>query len=429
MKKFIALVLAIVLVLGVCACGKEETPQGLRAGFGRKGILPSIESVRMGGSDSANRMSEGFLDEISATCVAIADGDETILLYTIDLIVVSKEVYDAQTAITEATGIPAENIILNTTHTHNSVSIRTDWVGKAEYLEKFNKALADAAVEAIADLSPAELYYGSTETDLAFVRLYTLENGNTYGLNHGSLEGTKIKDHIYEANDEMQVVKFTRAAEDKKDIVLMNLGAHATANSNTQKNPTVCKLLSGDWPAAARTYVEENSDSLCAVFEGGAGDQVPNSQVPGRSKVDIKYPEYGNAIGEFCVNVLNAEMTKAEGTGIELVQRSYTGKAINGGEKSMDLQALDVHGVSFVFAPYEMFGASAKQIQEGSPYGMTFVSTCSENSQGYHMGYIPIPINYEVGAYESQETMFAKGTAEELVAEFVDMLTNMKNGG
>lgn len=425
MRKFISILLTLCVILGLCACGgngkggANEKAEGLQVGFGRKPIMPDTTGVLLGGMESDKRYSTGYLDELSVTCIAISEGEETILLYTCDLIVVSQEVYDAKESITEATGISGDNIILNATHTHSGVSIRTKWNGVDQYKVKFKQAAADAAVEALADRSAAEMCYGSTETDLVYVRHYLCENGTTYGNRHGSLTNTSLKEHLYDADDELQVIKFTRAAEDKKDVVLMNLGAHSTIVSSTQTT-----LLSADWPGVARSYVEANSDSLCAVFEAAAGDQIPFSKIIGLCPVGNKTPDYGNAIGAFCVGVLDGEMTKAEGTGFDLVQRVHE-------IYSMELHAMTIHGVSFIFAPYEMFGASGRQIKDSSPYDMTFVITCSENSIGYHRGYIPTPIAFEGDElfYEAQVTKYPMGTAEALVKTYIDILTEMKNAG
>lgn len=426
MKKFISILLTLCVILGLCACGgngeggANETAEGLQVGFGRKSIMPDTTGVLLGGMESDKRYSTGYLDELSITCIAISEGEETILLYTCDLIVVSAEVYEAKASITAATGISDDNIILNATHTHSGVSIRSSWGGVDQYKVKFNQAAADAAVEALADLSAAEMSYGSTETDLVYVRHYLCEDGTTYGNRHGSLANTTLKEHLYDADDELQVIKFTRAAEDKKDVVLMNLGAHSTIVSSTQTT-----LLSADWPGVARSYVEANSDSLCAVFEAAAGDQIPFSKIVGLCPVGNKTPDYGNAIGAFCVGVLDGEMTKAEGTGINLVQRVYESN------RSMELHAMTIHGVSFIFAPYEMFGASGRQIKDNSPYDMTFVITCSENSLGYHRGYMPTPVAFEGTElfYEAQVTKYPMGTAEDLVKTYIDILTEMENAG
>ena len=486
MKKLICFLLVMVMVLGLCACGAaEETVAtteakedltGLRVGFGRASIVPDIIGVEIAGGDASARISTGYLDEVAATCIAISEGDETILLYTIDFITVDQNVYNAQKYISEATGIPEFNILLNTTHTHSGVSIRSKWTGDAAYRQKYQEAAVQAAKDAIADQSAATMFYGSTMTEkMVFVRHYLMNDGTTYGNGHGST-ASGYKSHAYDADGELQVIKFARAAEDKKDIVLMNLGAHATI-----MNGVDAKMISADWPGAARQYVEENSDSLCAVFEAAAGDQIPNSKIPGEARFPNKHPEFGYEIGRYCVEVISGEMTQATGTGINLKVTNYTQKTMKEGlddpelfakaseinalkdqygsshdkvkakvneygfpsvyeatglvsrsgypeTYTMELHYMDIDGVSFIFAPFEMFGVTGREIKDNSPYDMTFVITCSENATGNHMGYIPHEYACEESFYEYDVTKFARGTAEDLAVKYVELLTELKNG-
>ena len=479
MRKIIAFVLAALMIFGLCACGGEgatdgKKDEGLQVGFGRESIVPDITGVEIAGGDASARLSDGYRDEVAATCIAIREGDQTILLYTLDFIVVDKNVYAAQPAIAEATGVPEENILLNCTHTHSGVSIRSNWPGVESYRNLYQESAVRAAQNAIADLSPAVMYYGSTMTEnMVFVRHYLMENGTTYGNGHGTTANTSIKEHLYPSDGELQVIKFARAAEDKKDVILMNLGAHAT-----MMNAIAPNTISADWPYNARTYVEENSDSLCAVFEAAAGDQIPNSNIKEIAPYGNKYPEFGNKIGEYCLGVMNGEMTQAPGTGIQLKVHNYTAKSMKEGMEdaerfaqakeiqslvaqlgsshndvkalvskygfpsvyeatglvsrasypetySMDLHLMTIDGVSFIFAPFEMFGVTGRDIKDNSPYDMTFVITCSENAGG-HMGYLPHEYGCEEGFYEYDVTKFARGTAEDLAVTYVELLTEMK---
>ncbi len=477
MKKIVSLFLVAVLVIGLCACGNSGSAKGLQVGFGRKSILPDKLGVQIGGGDSSARLSDGYLDEVSATCIAIKEGDQTILVYTIDFLTVTEHVYAAQADIAAATGIPEENIILNTTHTHSSVSISTNWDGVDAYRAKYRAATVSAAKQALEDLSPATLYYGSTQTEsMVFVRHYLMNDGTTFGHGHGSAE-SGYKEHLYPADEELQVIKFAREAEDKKDIVLMNLGAHATINSASYNAPNT---LSADWPANARTYVEQNTDSLCAVFEAAAGDQIPDSNIKTLAPYANQYPAFGNKIGEYCVSVLNGEMKKGEGSNLNLKIHTYTAASMKEGIEditklsqakelaamvaelggynrpevtakvaefgfagyldaaglinrsnypetfSMELHLLTVDGISLIFAPFEMFGATSREIKSTSPYDMTFIVTCSENKLGYHMSYMPNEYGCEEGFYEYNVAKFARGTAEDLAKTYVALLTEMK---
>ena len=485
MKRIICILMAAVLVLGLCACSggeksvKGKDYKGLQVGFGRENILPDIVGVEIAGGDASARLSTGYRDEVAATCIAIKEGDQTILLYTVDLIVIDKHAYAAQADIAEATGIPEENIILNATHTHSGVSIRSSWDnnGHEAYRAKYRASCVTAAEQALADLSPATMYYGSAMTEsMVFVRHYLMNDGTTYGNGHGST-ASGYKEHLYEADGETQLIKFVREAEDKKDVVLVNLGAHATMMNAIDAN-----MISGDWPYVARTYVEENSDSLCAVFEAAAGDQIPNSNMKELAPYGNKYPEFGNKLGEYCLEIMNGEMTKAEGSGINVKVHNYTAPTMKEGLEdaerfaqakeiqglvsqlgsshvdvkaavakygfpsvyeatglvsranypdtySMELHLMTIDGVSFIFAPFEMFGVTGRAIKDTSPYDMTFVITCSENATGYHMGYMPHEYACEESFYEYDVTKFARGTAEDLAVTYVELLTEMKNAG
>ena len=89
---------------------------------------------------------------------------------------------------------------------------------------------------------------------------------------------------------------------------------------------------------------------------------------------------------------------------------------------------MSVGGISFIFAPYEMFSDNGQYIVDNSPYGMTFVVTVSETPSG-HMGYIPSLYGCENSFYEYDVTKFVTGTGEDVAKTYVEMLTELKNAG
>ena len=140
MKKLLSLILTLALVLGLCACSSsgntettgetEETTlateptgkimEGLQAGFSRKSIMPKQLGVQIAGGDASARLSDGALDEVATTCVAIAQDSDIYLIFTMDFMVLNKGCVEAiKPVIAEATGVPEERILLNCTHTHN----------------------------------------------------------------------------------------------------------------------------------------------------------------------------------------------------------------------------------------------------------------------------------------------------------------------
>ena len=435
----------------------------LEIGYGREDITPDYP-VNLAGS-AANRVSEGVLDRLYITCIAVRYATETFLIATMDFVGAYEEYSaPARTAIAEAIGLPEDRVILNATHTHSSVAIRNEnGVGIRQYRTEFYARAVEAAKAAIADLSPSEVSYGSTMTKgMAWVRHYKIADGTFAGANYGSFK-PGIVGHANDPDPEMQVIRFHR--EEKKDIILMNFPAHATMNSHT-------KLISADFPSPARDYVARETGALVAYFIAGAGDQVPSSRVP-EECFSKDYQVYGAEVGRLALSCLQ-NPTKLDSTKLLYNKRTFVGQSNKtdldkadqalavqkiweqvGGRgtpegktaakehgfssvyavtallnrmkfedtRSLELKTLAIGDLAIVFASYEMFGDSAQRIKKGSPYGLTFLVSCSQN----HDGYLPSELGWKLRCYEAQITRYAPGTAEKLAAEYVDMLKEMKN--
>ena len=465
MKRVLAICLILSMILAFAACGKEES-ESLQAGFGRASIMPKT-SVPLAGGDWTKRYSTGEMDDLSITCVALRQQEQTILLCSMDLITATDNFVDpAKAAISKATGVPQENILMNATHTHSAPAIRNDFDGVVEYRELFFKAAVQATTDAIADLASTEIYYGSTMTEgMAFVRHYLLSDGSYAGSNFGNFENGEILGHSTEADGEMQLIRLSR--KDKKDILLMSFPAHATFNGGSAQTK-----LSADFPGITRAYVEEHADVLAAYFIGAAGDQISRSSIEGEGRFEKdQYRQYGEALGKYAVDALG-NLRKMENTGMVLSAVTFTGKSNkekvekfleaksvvavareygvsapetvaaareNGfssyyeanavknrvsapATRSMELRVMKLGNLGFVFAPYEMFSTQGMYIKEKANCDMTFIVTNSEGD----MGYMPSRKGIEIGSYEACVTDFEPGTAEILAEEFVKLLDAVK---
>lgn len=473
MKKILSLILNCVLLLGLCACaggneGSSSKKEGLQIGFARVDATPD-HPVNLSGGDSKNRISTGYRDPITVTCIAMGTGEDTFLIYTLDYITTQGGSYiaNAESAISAATGIPGDRIIMNCTHNHSGPAIGYDYDSIPAYREQFNDAAVKAAKEAIADMASAEVSSGTCDTEgTAFVRHYEMGNGTFAGSNYGSFSGA-IKGHAYEGDDHVQVVRFARSAGGKKDIILISNPSHATAVNAT--DPT---LLSGDIAYSTRDYVEKNTGCHVAYFIGAAGDQIPTSRIASE-KLPDDYLAYGERLGKQVVALLSDLSPNTAGP-IVLKTQSFTGNTIKEGldrladaqkvipvirqygnsavqtkaavsqygfsspyqvsaiiarstradTQTMTLNAMSIGDLALIFAPYEMFSENGKFIKEHSPYGMTFVISCSEG----HQGYLPSVNGFRVGCYETHVTTYERGTAETLADTYIDMLNTLKNG-
>jgi len=474
MKKLISLILAAVMLLSLCACapvGSEggSAAKGLQAGFGREKIMPADGKIGLSGYGNADtRISSGFLDYLYATCLALKDeADAKVLLFHLDIIITTEEVVEqGRIAVSEATGVPQENIYFAATHTHSAPGTEYDIPGIEAYKNLLYMQCATAAESAIADLSPAEMSMGSKELEnMNFVRHYIQENGAYVGSNFGDYSASPIKDYATEGDHELQLLKFTRAAEDKKDIVMMNWNAHPCLTDGSGSGTN----LSADFIGSCRAYVEEQVDCSFIYFTGAAGNQNTYSHIEADDN-GLDYKGYGEALGNAMIEVLESMTPVASGTiktttltyeaeinkeGVDRLEQaqevvdlwhsadrtasdelaeqygfgstyhcnSIVKRAAMTGTTSMELNAVSVGGFSWINAPYEMFSGSSLSIKEQTPFDMTFIITCS----GPYVGYIPTSDAYEYdhGCYESQTSTIPQGTAEILVEKYVSMLEQL----
>ena len=472
MKKYIALILAFVLILSLCACapseGSKEEAKGLQAGFARESIMPPSGKIALAGYGGAeNRISNSFLDTLYATCVALSDGTTTILLYHLDLIYTPVDMAKAgQAVISEATGIPEDHILFASTHTHSAPAInkKSTAAGIEAYEMFWQEQCIKAANAAIADLSPAEMSVGRTQLEgMNFVRHYIQESGAYVGSNFGDWNASPLVKHADVGDPEMQILKLARAAEDKKDILLMNWAAHPCLTDESGAGTN----LSADYIATCRNYVEAQTDSLFAFYLGAAGNQNTFSKITEEDN-GLGYKAYGEKLGQAMVEQLDKltpvsdgpiqtsvftyespinkehcdkvdlakevqqkekdadraaanELAKSYGFSSTYHCNSVVTRSELEGTTAIEIHAVSIGGFSWVNAPYEMWAASCLSIKEQTPFDMTFVISCS----GPHVGYIPTKDAYAYGCYESHTSKLSPGTAEALVDQYVTMLNEL----
>ena len=455
---------------------------GLKVGFAREDITPNYKVLLVGTSP---RVSQSAKDGIFLTCVALQEGKETYLIYTADFIKAdsSRYVANAKSAVSQATGVPVGNITISATHTHSSVGIAQDhWTFETEndgdgnlarFRDDFNAAAVRTAQSAIADLTKVDAAHAGAVTgkkDVAFVRHYTTWLGVDYS-NDGGYDNSSYRKHASDADNQIQLVQFERTG-DKKDVVLMSVPAHATLNERSEE-------LSADFPYYARTYVEQNTNSLVAYFIGAAGDQVPRSKLTdSRLKSTLGVSNntdaaiYGQKLGGYAVEALNSGLTQLRSTAVKITPAVFEGKigtdhfdSINtakslvqsydrgetvssdfksagfagiydarwtvyrkeysdayGQGMDMNIKTMAVGDLGFIFAPYEMAGVNGKQIKDGSPYATTFIATCSDDS----VSYVASQDAFDHESYEAQCTWFASGSGELLAKRFVEVLEQQK---
>ncbi len=183
MHRFGFLLVAAVSLAAVSASAEAADEKPFLAGAATSNITPWLGDGLVGNFGTPPP-AKYVHDELHARCFVLDDGATRIALVVIDNIYVSREVLDeAKRLVTEATGLPADRMLMSGTHTHSSVSAR--WPnplqpGKefTEYQRFVAHRIADGVRCAIYNLQPARIAWGTADLPgQVFCRRWLLKPG------------------------------------------------------------------------------------------------------------------------------------------------------------------------------------------------------------------------------------------------------------
>ena len=471
MKRMLSLILIACMMLALVACGSSQSsapaetqPKDtrFRVGYARANITPSSPVGLTCYGNTSERIHKTVLDYLYLTCVAITDAeDNTIILMSIDLTGMANVAANSVRAeVSDATGVPKENITISGTHTHSG----PDFGSVSTHV---NKIVGDLALEAIADQSYADMYIGDSNTvNLNFVRHYVMDDGSVVGDNHGDPTGKEYTGHVSEADSQLQLIQFKRE-DGKKDVIMANWQAHASITGGSTKYD-----MSADFVGAFRDCMEKELDCQFVYYQGAAGNLNATSRIGGECANTTNpknYRVHGELLTGHAKEAL-ADMTLLDPGLIKVHTEDYIaecqhadGELVNyaslviayyqqghtaaetqiyamqygiasyyhavaisnrgglGATDNIPITTIQMGNVGLATIPGELFDTCGMYIKENSPYDMTFV-------MGYCNGavsYLPTAEAYEYGCYEADIGKFVPGTAEALAERHVELLNEL----
>ena len=418
-KRIVSFSLLLVLLLGLFSgCGSEPASNSdplagkFSVGYSKVDITPS-EPVRLAGfSSSEERNSTGVLDPIYATCVAFTDeAGTTVLMFGLDMLNTAETAAeDIRDRITEVFDIPRDNIVFSATHTHSSMSPKTTGIPG----ERFRNGCLEAAKAAMADRKPAQMYatFGRPE-GLNWRRHFILTDGTYRAYEMGLISQSKIYGHLGQADNLMQLIKFTR--EGGKDVVLINWQAHYAGANKLDHY-----AISADYPGVMRSEVEKQLDCHAAFVLGGAGNLVSGSRMTNNYIFDNydyeSYVTHGQLLAAEAVKL--AQNWQPAQTGkIFVTKEDYVMQ-----EKKHPLYTFGFGEFACAFAPFEIFDMHAREVREASPYKFTFYASCANAGDGQK--YMPHEESFSYYCYEADtgSNLYGKGAAELLRDQLMGMM-------
>jgi len=489
MKRFLSLLIIAACLFTLFGCAKAEPAKQtavqedhagtFRIGYGRTDITPLTAVPLAGYGNSTQRISQTILDLQYATCIAVTDEHEnTVLLISYDQQRASDITVEAvRPAISQATGVPVDHIMMAGTHTHSGPDLNASSnEAIARYIPYLNEQLVNAAVAAMADRTPVRsMEAGSIETEaMNFVRHYAYidENGEVkyFGDSFGTQTLNDTTRHITEADPTMYVVNITR--ESGKDIVLVNWRAHPSSTGWAGSAPL--KNISSDYVGTFRDAMEAQLDCNFIYFNGACGNINSSSRIPGEAKVSTNN-ERGSVLADYAIECINNNMepvsvgdvkitrrvldmeinhdldnmvTQAKVVQAVFTQTGSNAEAIEAGKPygirspyhagaiiananrgetvDVELNALSIgQHLSFVTFPGELFDDLTEYIEVESPYKYT-MTMCYANGM---RGYIPTAYAFEYTCYETDCCWFKAGCGEVFRDNLLELLEQLATEG
>ncbi len=125
------------------------------------------------------RKSDGVHDPITARCLVLDDGETKMAIVTYDLIgVFYSDIQKIASAASEVSGVPADNILIHSIHTHSGPDTMGIWGGAPK---SYKKILSDATSQCLANASssmkPATAVFASGEVEGFNINRRHPENG------------------------------------------------------------------------------------------------------------------------------------------------------------------------------------------------------------------------------------------------------------
>ena len=421
------------------------------AGFARLDITPFM-GVPMGGSFIARGV-QGVLDPLYVNTVAFGCGEKSALLVVADLVsIYGAQINEIIDAIAEATNIPVEAINLHCTHTHTGPVCAAD----EQYAAYLKRRLCDSAVIALADRKPVtDVLCTETQTEgLTCVRRFKLSDGTVMTNPSGEWK-QMIVDVAGENDESLRLVRILR--EEAKEIVLVNFQSHPDNIGG--------EYVSADFPGAMRRTLEQLRPNAHAVFIQGCEGQMvafdrrtnhPKASIERATATGVKLAEVVDSIFASAVSTKTAGLvfgrksvslkTKRDPSRVPQAQQNVdwhnegrddlvhpiqkfanyilaeSRRLIALEKTQMDylhtqVCAIVFCGVAFAGFPGEPFNEVGKQVRKNSKFPFTCTLALSNGAPGY----FPTAQAHAEGGYESYNTPYIAGTAEQL-ADTLDAL-------
>ena len=392
-------------------------------------------------------------DELHARCLVLDDGSTKLVFVIVDNVGLRDDLLDeGRKRIQEKTGIPMENVMIASTHTHSAVSAagaeRYDYSSGGEfdeYQEFLLSRFVDGTQIAINNLEPAKIGWGGIDVpEHLFIRRWKMKPGTPMPNPYGGQDKVKMNpghspDLLEQAGvPDPEVAFISVQSTSGRPIALMaNYGlhyvgyvsqGHVSADYFAMFADNIQKLLGAD---------RQDPPFVGIMTNGTSGDVNNNDYSRKRERkpdyVQMKYvaDDVARKVYSVCNNIeykswvplkaaaekLTLKVRKAPKKLVKrsegVLARPETVEPIHRHEVTyakrillMDkwpdeiditLQTFGIGDLGIAAIPFEVFAEIGLEIKERSPFEKSFTIELANGG----FGYLPTPPQHELGGYET----------------------------
>jgi len=452
-------VMVLMTVTFALSCGEAPT---IKVGVGETVITPPIGTPMAG--YARPEVSKGVHDDLHARSLVIEDSrSKAVVMMTLSVINIREELFERIRAeVSEATGIPGDNILVSCTHTHSGPNVSAAG-------EEYQKLLVDNSVRSAVDAwnsrVPGRIGTGSTielevgrndrrldwgglhpDPEVAIIKVEDAR-GNLMGVafNYGchpstldlhnfeftedwpyfAIEG--IKNYV---GEDVWVAYFQSAQGDVKvgySAELSAVGAEMpirnfwfAEHKGTEMSFTVLEALN-----EIATVGDLTVDAASDRFDFPLRDNYPITATEAErrdkaAKTTLAAMEAKSA--ELGKRVLDRYRVDVFLSGLTLGCARWVEANPNPAPVSMRMQAVRIGDSVFATFPNEVFSEIGLAVKTKSPIAKTYIIGVA----GGHGGYIPTEAEYLEGGYTAVMTHFSPKCAQVCVNSALKLIGGVR---
>jgi neutral ceramidase len=445
------LVLGVSLVFG--AWSLELRAGSLRAGAAAVDITPTNLPIRTAGNLTLTVVSK-IHDPLHSRAFVLDDGTTRLGIAVVDSCMISREDFDAaKTIASRATGIPVENMMVCSTHTHTAPASYGCHGNEAEpgYRAYIIPCIADSIVQASRNLQPARVAWDKSDLpQYVHCRRWIMQPGtaispdaaftgamtNIAMMNPGFSNTNKVRQTG--PVDPAVTVLSVQTRDGRPLALLANYSTHYASAPSEQISADYfgefCRMI------AQELKVEEGNPGFVALMSNGtSGDANPIDFT--KTNWVATPPIVAKAVAGAALEALAkmryrddvtlTAVTRHVSLGVRLPTPTQLAKAREylatkvGARPTRNWEenyarettlmadwpaAKEITLQALAAVPCETFGSTGLAIKKASPFPLTMVIGLAN---GYH-GYLPPPDQFPLGGYTTwrARTSYLESDAE-----------------